>query len=98
MTQVVKNYSIAFRGLTISPDGQTIGATLAWQDDGARAPNTAPGSVRHLRIAAKTGAVTLNNAPVGTIDAATLKNAAAVATSVSALVQSLAASGKIPTP
>jgi len=35
---------------------------------------------------------------VATIDAATLKNAAAVASSLSALVQSLVTSNKIPTP
>jgi hypothetical protein len=105
VTQVVKNYSVQFRGLSISPDGQLIGATVAWVDDtnqsagkSSRPPSTVPGSISHLRVLAKTGAVMLNDASVGTIDAATLKNAAAVATAVGALIQSLVASGKIPTP
>ena len=104
MTQVVKNYSAQFRGLSISPDGQVIGVTVAWQDDTkaaagkTRQPSTVPGSVNHLRVLAKTGSVELNGTAVGTLDSATLKNAAAVAVSVSALVQSLVASNKIPTP
>jgi hypothetical protein len=104
VTQVVKNYSAQFRGLSISPDGQVIGATVVWQDDtkqpagGARRPNTVPGSVSHLRVLAKNGSVELNGTVVGTLDAETLKNAAAVAASVGALVQSLVASNKIPTP
>jgi hypothetical protein len=98
MPQVTKNYSIQFKGLSISADGQFIGASIAWQDEGGKKPNVVPGSIKHLRVATKTGAVELNGTAVGSLDAATAKSASAVAAAMKTLVQSLSTSGKIPTP
>jgi hypothetical protein len=96
MPSVTKTFNLVFQGVSISPDGSQITASVGWQDQAAASDPSVraiPSSFTSVRIAG--GKVSIANKEVGVADAQIASNAAAVAAAVSTLVNSLAAAGKL---
>ena len=97
MPIVTKSFNLVFQGITISPDGSQITASVGWQDQAAvvkeNAGRVMPSGFSHVKIAG--GKVFVNNKEVTTADAQLGQNAASLCSAVQAIVNSLTASGKL---
>jgi len=100
MPTVTKSFNLVFQGISISPDGSQITASVGWQDQATKDAaeqsgrgRVMPSGFSHVRIT--NGKVFVNNKEIGTADAQLSQNAAALCSAVQAIVNGLTASGKL---